>query len=126
MRPDNRVDARGCGHLTIDGSGRGINRVRADGSLAAKMANTFEEFVSHVVVLDTADAMVYLGRLVAVNEGGFVLEDADVHDCRDGHATKEVYVNDARQSGVSPNRRRVLVLRSGVISISRLEDVAEQ
>jgi hypothetical protein len=51
------------------------------------------------------------------------LENADVHDCRDGHATKELYVADASREGINPNRQRVYVLSAGVASISRLDDV---
>ena len=77
-------------------------------------------------MLDTDGPIVYLGTLTHVDEAGFVLEDADVHDTRDGHATKEVYVNGARLHGVSPNRSRVLVMPSAVMSISKLADVVEQ
>lgn len=87
------------------------------------MPSPFETYLTHDVVLDTAGPILYLGRLTEVNEAGFVLEDADVHDCRDGHATKEVYVTEARTNGVSPNRDRVIVMRASVMSVSRLSDV---
>ncbi len=90
------------------------------------MDGPFDEFLTHEVVLDTAGSVVFLGRLTAVHEGGFQLEGADVHDCQDGHATKEVYVNEARQNGISVNRSRVVVLRGSVISLSRLDEVVEQ
>ena len=90
------------------------------------MSDPFAGFLSQVVVLDTGGPIVYVGRLVDANDAGFVLEDADVHDCRDGHATAEEYVNACRAQGVSKNRRRVLVMRSAVVSVSRLEDVVEE
>ncbi len=90
------------------------------------MSSPFHKFLDDQVVLDTGGPIVYLGRLVQVHQAGFVLTDADVHDCRDGHATKEVYVNEAKHHGISPNRREVFVLRSSVISLSRLSDVVEQ
>lgn len=90
------------------------------------MNTAFDAFLSHTVVLDTNGPIVYLGTLSHVDEAGFVLQDADVHDTRDGHATKEVYVNAARANGISPNRSRVLVMPSVVMSISKLNDVVEQ
>ena len=90
------------------------------------MSEPFDTFVGQQVVLDTSGPIVYLGRLVEANQTGFVLADADLHDCRDGHATKEVYINEACQHGISPNRRRIFVLRSAIMSISALADVIEQ
>ena len=89
------------------------------------MSESFASFVSHEVVLDTGGPMIYLGTLKEVNEAGFLLEMADVHDVRDGHATAEVYVHEARVQGITPNRLRVLVMRSAVMSVSRLADVVE-
>lgn len=86
----------------------------------------FDTFLSHTVVLDTDGPIVYLGTLTHADEAGFVLENADVHDTRDGHATKEVYVNGASLHGISPNRRHVLVMPSAVMSISKLDDVVAQ
>ena len=94
--------------------------------MADNVETPLDAYLTHAVVLDTSGPIVYLGRLVGVHEAGFVLEDADVHDCRDGHATKEVYVNEARHHGISPNRRQVTVLRTSVMSISKLSDVVEQ
>lgn len=90
------------------------------------MSSPFDAFLSQAVVLDTGGPMVFLGTLREVNEAGFVLVDADVHDCRNGHATAEEYVNEARLHGVSPNRRRVLVMRAAVVSLSRLDEVVEE
>ncbi len=83
----------------------------------------YEIFISNEVVLDTAGTIIYIGTLVEVNAAGFVLENADVHDCRDGHANKEVYINEANTHGVSPNRELVLVLHSSVMSVSRLAHI---
>ncbi len=86
----------------------------------------FEALRSQMVVLDTGGPMVYLGQLVEVTESAFVLADADVHDARDGHATNETYVSEARRTGVSVNRKHVIVMRSAVMSVSRLDDVVGQ
>ena len=89
------------------------------------MGNVLQSLVGEVVVLDTRTPIVYLGRLVEVNARTFVLEDADMHDCRDGHATKECYLAEVYQEGVTVNRRRVIVMRNVVISVSRLADVVQ-
>jgi len=77
------------------------------------------------VVLDTAGPMVYLGRLVSCDPEGFWLEDADVHSTREGHATREQYIAEARRDGIRVNRRRVLVFRGTVTSVSALHDVTD-
>lgn len=75
------------------------------------------------VVLDTAGSIIYLGRLVEVNAEGYWLEDADVRDRVEGHASKERYLIEARLQGIRPSRKRVFVLRSTVISVSALADI---
>jgi len=82
-----------------------------------------KRLVDRPVVLDTAGPIVYLGVLRELSPAGFWLQDADVHDCRDGHASKEVYVLEAHRNGVSPNRRNVFVMASSVLSVSALDDV---
>jgi len=90
------------------------------------MSDPFESLLNEMVVLDTASPIVYIGTLTEVSEHAFVLIDADMHDCRDGHANREVYVAEMARSvdeQMAVNRRRVIVMRSTVISVSRLEDV---
>jgi len=79
--------------------------------------------VGRWVVLDTAGSVVFLGRLRSVEPDGFWLEEADLHDCNDGHATKELYICEARQYGVRANRKSLFVYRSAVISFSGLDDI---
>lgn len=81
-----------------------------------------QPLINQRVVLDTFGPIVYLGTLVEVTESGVWLSGADIHDCRDGHATKELYVLDAGRDGINPNRQRIYVLWAGIASISRLED----
>jgi hypothetical protein len=80
--------------------------------------------LNQAVVLDTVTPIVYIGMLTEITDHGFVLTDADMHDCRDGHANKEAYLARARIEGVPVNRRQVVVMRSFIISVSRLADVA--
>jgi len=76
------------------------------------------------VVLDTDTPIVYIGTLTEIMDDALVLADTDMHDCRDGHANREVYLAEARDAGVAVNRRNVVVMRSVIISISRLADIA--
>lgn len=89
----------------------------------ADRKDSARDFLSDRVVLDTAGSIIYLGTLRRIARDGFFLEDADVHDRGEGHATKELYVCEAREHGLRPNRRSVFVFRSTVISMSRLSDV---
>jgi hypothetical protein len=85
------------------------------------MANGSVELIGQNVVLDTAGPLVYLGTLDAVTDEGFWLRDADVHNRTDGHANNELYVLEASRDGIRINRRRVLVMRSAVTSLSPLD-----
>ncbi len=87
------------------------------------MTDPLERMVSETVVLDTATQIIYIGQLVEVTETTFVLENADMHDCREGHAGKDAYLAETRRTGVTVNRQRIVVMRSVVISASRLQDV---
>ena len=83
-----------------------------------------ERYLNREVVIDTKSSYVYLGLLSAVEGEFIVLEKADVHDCSQGRANKDLYVLDARRLGVQPNRLRVIVRKSEIISLSALDEVA--
>jgi len=76
-------------------------------------------------VLDSAGPWLYLGVLTSVEEHGFWLEQADVHNVDEGHATREQYVVESGRDGIRVNRNRVFVLRSTVVSLSALSDVVQ-
>lgn len=82
--------------------------------------------IGEMVVLDTGTPIVYLGILEEVTDRELRLTGADLHDCRDGHATTEMYVAAAARQGVEINRSEIIVMRSVVISVSRLADVVDQ
>lgn len=88
---------------------------------------SLNDLVNRRVVLDTQGPLLYIGLLLAWDDRGYWLADADVHDRQDGHASKEEYTNTARelnQTGARHiNRRRVFVERHAVVSISALDDV---
>ncbi len=90
---------------------------------ADEMSDPLERMLHEVVVLDTVTPIVYIGKLLEITDLSFVLGSADMHDCRDGHANKEVYLAEAHSQGIAVNRRQVVVMRSSVISVSRLADV---
>jgi hypothetical protein len=87
------------------------------------MGDPIKNMLNETVVLDTDTPILYIGKLVEITDRTFVLHDADMHDCREGHANKEVYLAEIRRDGVAVNRRRVVVTRSVVISLSCLADI---
>lgn len=91
---------------------------------SAQMSD-LDGLVGRHVVLDTAGSVVFLGTLMRVTPGGFWLGDADLHDCSEGHATKERYIDEAKQIGIRVNRKHLFVLRQAVISLSALQDVTD-
>ena len=91
------------------------------------MNSEFDRLLQRRIVLDTAGPMVYIGTLEAIDERGYWLLDADVHDRTEGHSTKEQYISEAaeleRGGTRRANRRRVFVERSAVVSVSALDDI---
>ena len=88
-------------------------------------ASALEALLGQIIVLDTQGPLIYIGRLVQVNESSLVLEEADVHDSNDSRASKDLYLVETRDLGVRCNRRRVLVMRQQIASISLLADVVD-
>jgi hypothetical protein len=89
------------------------------------IGHELEALIGQQVVIDVKDPHLYIGTLCRVGQSVVVLADADVHFCGDSLTTTELYLVETRKNGVRPNRREVYVLRSEVVSISRLEDVIE-
>ncbi|MCO6438949.1 MAG: hypothetical protein J5J06_17785 [Phycisphaerae bacterium] len=87
------------------------------------MDDALSRMIGKPVVLDTGTPIVFIGTLEEIGEHVFVLASADMHDCRDGHANKEHYLADTFQDGVTVNRRRIVVMRNAIISVSLLEDI---
>ena len=90
---------------------------------ADKLKRPLEELIGRMVVLDAASAFVIVGTLASVDEDYFELLEADVHDLRDTHTTRELYVLESSQLGVRANRRRVFVRGNEIVSVSLLDDV---
>jgi hypothetical protein len=85
-----------------------------------------EELIGQIVVVDLRGEYVVLGTLARMDERTLELRNADLHDLRDADSTRELYVAEARFTGVQRNRKRVLVARGEVVAVSRLEDVVDE
>jgi hypothetical protein len=82
-----------------------------------------EELIGEAVVVDLLGPYVCLGKLVRVDERHLEMKNADFHDLRDTHTSRENYVVSAVLTGIKRNRKRVLLVRGEVVAISRLEDI---
>lgn len=87
------------------------------------MSDPLKDMIGREVILDTGTPVVYVGKLLDVTEHAFVLANADMHDFRDGHAKKEQYLAELAEGVVTVNRKQVVVLKTTVISVSRLSDI---
>lgn len=85
-----------------------------------------DEFLEEKVVVDLVSPYVCLGRLVRYDEYWVELKGADLHDLRDTDTTRELYIADSAATGIKRNRKRVLLRRSEVVAISKLEDVVDE
>lgn len=85
-----------------------------------------DEFLEQKVVLDLVSPYVCLGKLVRYDEHFLELKGADLHDLRDTDTTREVYVAESVATGIKRNRKRVLIRRTEVIAIAKLEDVCDE
>lgn len=79
--------------------------------------------VGRVVVIDLDGPWLAIGTLRGAGGDHLVLEQADLHDLREGTSTREVYVLESKTLGVRVNRARVLLPLAQVVAVSRLEDV---
>jgi hypothetical protein len=82
-----------------------------------------EELIGERVVIDLQSPYVCIGTLLRIDQQFVDLKNADLHDLRDTHTTRELYVEDSRATGIKRNRRRVLVVRNEMVAIARLDDV---
>jgi hypothetical protein len=85
-----------------------------------------EEMIGQKVVVDCRSSFVGLGTLQRVDELFLELKNADLHDLRDTQTSRENYVAASLSTGIKRNRKRVLVCRSDVVAIARLEDVVDE
>ena len=88
-------------------------------------AEPLKEYLGHVVVVDTDSPHLYVGTLLSADEWFYELADADLHDSTTTSTSRDLYIINVQKYGVKKNRDRVLVRRSRVVSLSRLEDVTK-
>jgi len=84
------------------------------------------ELVGQKVVVDMRSRYVCLGTLLRVDDHFLELRNADLHDLRDTETSRENYVAASQSTGIKRNRKRVLIMRSDVAAVSRLEDVVDE
>lgn len=87
------------------------------------LTDSISSLLGKPVILDTAGSIFYLGTLRECTADGLWLDDADVHNENEGHATKDLYILESCQHGIRANRTSVFVLQSAVLSVSALKAV---
>jgi hypothetical protein len=85
-----------------------------------------EELIGQKVVVDLRGEYVCLGTLQRCDDHFLELRGADLHDLRDTDTTRELYVADSKATGIKRNRKRLLLVRSEMVAVSRLEDVVDE
>ncbi len=85
-----------------------------------------EELIGQKIVVDLRSEYVCLGTLVRMDELFLEIKNADLHDLRDTDTSREVYVNESRETGINRNRKRLLLVRKDIVAIARLEDVVNE
>ncbi len=84
-----------------------------------------EEFLGEKVVIDMSSLYVCIGTLKRIDDTFLELKNADLHDLRDSETTRENYVASSALTGIKRNRKRVLLRRSEMVAITRLDDIVD-
>jgi len=87
------------------------------------MKEDLKKFIKKKIVIDTRSSWIYIGILKNVGTDSIELTDVDVHDSKDTHTTKEIYLLDSRKTGIKSNRNSVFINMDYIVSFSPLEDV---
>jgi hypothetical protein len=85
-----------------------------------------QEMMGSKVVIDLRSPYVAVGTIMRADDLFIELRNADLHDLRDTDTTREVYVADSKATGIKRNRKRVLVVRTDMVAIARLDDVVDE
>jgi hypothetical protein len=85
-----------------------------------------DEFIGRKVVIDFRGEHVGLGTLKRIDDHYLELRNADFHDLRDTHTSRENYVAAAVATGIKRNRKRLIVSRLEVVAVSLLDDVVDE
>lgn len=84
-----------------------------------------EELIGEKVVIDMSSPFVCIGVLKRIDPHYLELRNADLHDLRDTELTRENYVASTSYTGIKRNRKRVMLTRSEVVAISKLDDIVD-
>jgi small nuclear ribonucleoprotein (snRNP)-like protein len=87
------------------------------------MKEDLQQFLKKKILLDTRSSWIYIGVLEEVTNHCAVLSEVDVHDGKDSHTSKEVYVLESKVTGIKANRDKVYVNLEYVVSFSALDDI---
>lgn len=87
--------------------------------------DALELLMGQEVVLDVTSPFVYVGTLCGQDHRYLILADVDVHDLRDTNTNRELYIVESKRHGVRTNRKRALVNRDEIVSISALSDILD-
>lgn len=85
-----------------------------------------EELIGEIIVIDLRSSYVCIGTLKQVTPDYLIMKNADLHDLRDTDTTRENYIADSVATGIKRNRKKLLLMRSDIVAISRLADVSEK
>jgi len=85
-----------------------------------------DEFLDAKVVVDLVSPYVCLGKLTRYDEHYIEMKNADLHDLRDTETTRELYIADSVATGIKRNRKQVLIRRSEVVAVSKLDDIVDE
>ena len=84
-----------------------------------------QELIGERVVIDMRSPFVCLGILLRLDEHFLELKNADLHDLRDTDTSRENYVAASLSTGIKRNRKRVMIFRSDVVALTRLDDIVD-
>ena len=85
-----------------------------------------QEFIGEKIVIDLQTQYVCLGTLKKFDDHFLELLNADMHDLRDTHTTRELYVVESKATGIKRNRKRLLLVRAEIVGIAKLDDVVDE
>ena len=85
-----------------------------------------DEFLDQKVVVDFRSEFVCLGTLKRYDAHFLELRNADLHDLRDTDTNRDNYVAASVATGIKRNRKRVILSRTDVVAIAKMEDVVDE
>ena len=90
------------------------------------LASDYASYITgQVVVVDLRSPYVCMGTFVRCDDRSLELIDADLHDLRDTATSRENYIAASVRTGIKRNRKRLIVNRSGIVAVSKLEDFVD-